>query len=105
MNTELKCLDLSWNRLGELQKDRPNPKDRSKIITIMKQGDVGKAWGSAFSNNKTLIHLDLSQNRIDQYETQVMADDLTQNHTIIGFHYQGNSGIAKEEETKEKKKT
>lgn len=86
-NRELKCLDLSWNRLGELPKDKPNPKDRSKMIKVMQQGDVGKAWGNAFCDNQTLIHLDLSQNRIDQFETKAMQDDLMQNHTLVGFHY------------------
>jgi len=103
-NSELKCLDLSWNRLGELPKDKPNPKDRSKMIKVMQQGDVGKAWGTAFVDNKTLVHLDMSQNRFDQFETKAMMDDLTQNHTLVGFHFQGNTGTAKEEPMDPKKK-
>ena len=56
----------------------------------MEEGDVGKAWGSMFIENKTLLHLDLSQNRIGMVETEQMAEDLIGNQTMIGFHYSGN---------------
>ena len=31
----------------------------------MKEGEIGTAWGTAFKENKTLIHLDLSYNQFD----------------------------------------
>jgi hypothetical protein len=40
------------------------------MVKLMEEGDVGKAWGSMFIENKTLVHLDLSQNRISQFETE-----------------------------------
>lgn len=56
----------------------------------MEPGDVGKAWGSMFIENKTLVHLDLSQNRISQIETEQLSEDIIGNQTLIGFHYTGN---------------
>ena len=43
----------------------------------MEIGDLGKAWGGMFLENKTLVHLDLSQNRIGQEETIALAEDLS----------------------------
>jgi Ran GTPase-activating protein (RanGAP) involved in mRNA processing and transport len=76
-NNQLKVLDLSWNLIGQLPKDQPTPS--GKIIKLMEEGDVGKAWGSMFIENKTLVHLDLSQNRIGQYETEQMSEDIIGN--------------------------
>ena len=39
------------------------------MTKLMDIGDVGKAWGAMFIENKSLIHLDLSNNRIGQDET------------------------------------
>jgi hypothetical protein len=60
------------------------------MVKLMDVGDVGKAWGSMFIENKTLVHLDLSQNRISQFETEQMAEDIIGNQTLVGFHYLGN---------------
>ena len=36
---------------------------------MMKDGDIGRAWGRALRENKTLAHLDLSFNKIGEIET------------------------------------
>jgi len=51
-------LDLSWNLIGQIPKDQKGP--AGKMTKLMDIGDVGKAWGSMFIENKTLVHLDLS---------------------------------------------
>ncbi len=54
---------------------------------------VGKAWAAAFLENKTLQHVDLSQNKIEYRDTILIAKALLKNHSIHGFHYEGNEGI------------
>ena len=58
----------------------------------MKECEIGTAWGTAFKENKTLIHLDLSYNQIDYKEAKIMEEDLRQNRTLIGLHFKGNKG-------------
>jgi len=50
----LRVLDLSWNNIG---KGKVPPRQ------------VGKAWGACFERNTTLIHVDLSFNKIGQEDT------------------------------------
>ena len=64
-NKELKVLDLSWNALGVRPNDTIDPKNPRKPVSSMKVGDIGRAWGLAFINNKSLVHLDLSFNKFD----------------------------------------
>jgi len=58
----------------------------------MKEGEIGAAWGTAFKENKTLIHLDLSYNQFEYKDAKVMEEDLKVNKTLIGFHFKGNKG-------------
>ena len=78
VNKCLKMLDLSWNKMGV---KRGN----------MKVGDIGKAWGEAFKENETLIHIDISFNKFQEEDTEILAKDLEENQTIMGIHYQGNT--------------
>ena len=79
-NTHLKVLDLSWNSIGVRPKDTIDPKNpRGKPAYTMKEGDIGRMWGLMFINNKTLVHLDLSFNKIDQHETNLISQDLVTN--------------------------
>jgi len=56
-NKECMIFDISWNSIGI------RPSDKKKPLTIP-AGEVGKAWGGMFLKNETLIHLDLSFNKI-----------------------------------------
>ena len=87
----LKVLDLSWNSLGVKPRDRIDPKTR-KQIKGMSAGDVGRAWGLCFLENKSLIHVDLSFNKINQVDTEAFAQDFQFNQTCVGFHFHGNIG-------------
>ena len=82
VNRELKVLDLSWNKLGVKPKK-------------IKNGVIGRAFGKALRDNRTLVHLDLSFNKIGEEDTQILSEDLMQNRTLIGFHYQGNVSSTK----------
>jgi len=92
-NRDIKVLDLSWNQLGV------KPFKRKKVGRIkagmkeyinFKKGDIGKAWGTMFIENKGIVHLDLSFNRFGYEDTKQMELDLKMNHTIIGLHFKGN---------------
>lgn len=72
-NSCLLELDLSWNEIGQNTLTSSATKI-SECITI----------------NKTLRHLDLSNNRISNHECGIIAQGLRQNHTICGLHMEGN---------------
>lgn len=90
-NVTLKVLDLSWNKIGMKPQNRLDPKTR-KPIKGMSAGDVGRAWGLCFLENKTLVHVDLSFNKINEVDTMAFAQDMQFNQTCIGFHFHGNLG-------------
>lgn len=87
----MKLLDLSWNMLGVKPSVRLEPKTR-KPIKGMSAGDVGKAWGMCFLENKSLVHVDLSFNKFNQLDTTVFASNMQFNQTCVGFHFHGNVG-------------
>lgn len=76
-NNQLKVLDLGWNSLGMYGKS---------------EGEVGLAWGTCLSQNKTLVHLDLSFNKILKNDVDIISEKIKVNHTIYGLHMQGNEG-------------
>ena len=74
-NNSLKVLDLSYNILG---------KGKCKV------SDSLQAF--LIRDDTEIRHLDLSHNQIDFEESKVIASGLMENHTIYGFHYEGNTG-------------
>ena len=78
-NKHIKSLNLGWNNIGVVTKK-------------MEKSQIGRGWGQALTENTSLLHLDLSFNKIDQYETQILSEKLKKNHTLLGIHYQGNEG-------------
>ena len=49
-------------------------------------------WKDALRINKTLIHLDISNNMLDAREVAVIKEGLDINHSILGIHFIGNEG-------------
>ena len=41
---------------------------------------------------KSIIHFDVSNNQFDEEEFEIISKDLYKNHSIYGFHYEGNYG-------------
>ena len=69
-NMELKVLDLSWNSIGNVPPNlNKKPPSKSQPSDTIMQGDIGKIWGLVLSTNKSLIHLDLSFNKIGLLDT------------------------------------
>ena len=72
--SKLKVLDLSWNSLGQ------------------NGSQFAKAFAAYIGANTTLVHLDLSNNYVTIEDAKVLAEELKNNHTLYGFHFQGNVG-------------
>ena len=63
-----------------------------EVAKAVKKGEIGRAWGQMLSANKTLVHLDLSFNRFAAEDAAIIGSEIRDNHTLIGFHFQGNRG-------------
>ena len=76
----LKVLDLSSNSLGRRMKNH--------------QQSTTREWEELFrqTENKSLLHLDLSHNQFGFEDTKTLSASLVYNHTIMGFHFRGNHG-------------
>lgn len=73
------------------QKNKPNaskPKKEDNTFTVK----FGEAWRDAFSTNKSLIHVDISNNKIELNDCEIISEGLKQNHSILGLHFRGNAG-------------
>jgi len=44
------------------------------------------------NEKKFLIHLDLSFNNFSLQESKIIQKNLTENHSLFGFHFRGNYG-------------
>jgi hypothetical protein len=92
---------LSWNCISK----RSAPDEKEVNLRMKKLQDklykgkdlpeefdqrLGEEWGKALSFNKSLIHLDLSFNKINEHDTAALAKELVENETLFGLHYTGN---------------
>ena len=72
------------------QKNKPGgkPKKEEQKFAVK----FGEAWNEAFAQNKSLIHVDISNNKIDIDDCEIIGEGLKQNHSILGIHFTGNAG-------------
>lgn len=75
-NSDLKVLDLSFNSLG---------KSMNRITCAPQIGEF-------LSKDNEMIHLDLSNNQFNKYDSLIISQGLVPNKTLYGFHYTGNYG-------------
>lgn len=63
---------------------------------LNKLGDSGVSCAknicNILTNNKTLIHVDLSENNFSLDESRIIGEALEKNKKIYGFHFAGNHG-------------
>lgn len=78
-NVTLRVLDLSFNCLGRAAQNGSNQSCAKQICRFLEY-------------NKVLVHLDLSSNFFCFQDTVEISKALQANHSIYGFHFQGNSG-------------
>ena len=76
-NCKLASLDLSWNSIGSKY-------DHNRT--------AAKQFSKMFTSNKTLTHIDLSQNHLDEADCTEIGNGLKSNHTLLGLHISGNKG-------------
>ena len=77
LDTHLRVIDLCWNGLGQGH---------------LKPGTVGQHLGEAIKRNNSIIHFDLSFNKISAEDTKAIGSGLKTNNSMYGFHFRGNSG-------------
>lgn len=51
-----------------------------------------EAWRDALRENKSLVHVDISHNKMSKIDVEIIAEGLKENHSILGIHMSGNSG-------------
>lgn len=97
-NQSLKVLDLSWNQIGKGRKVLAD----SKYFPMPKKRRNRTPTASAsicefLKTNKSLFHFDLSSNHFWLEESQEIAEGLESNHSVYGFHFEGNYGYVDSE--------
>jgi Ran GTPase-activating protein (RanGAP) involved in mRNA processing and transport len=86
----LRALDLSWNSLDSNDPPQPLKNNTNHDHTPM---TIVSTLADAIANNKILSHLDLSNNRLNEKDCQILAKALEENQTLIGLHMAGNVGM------------
>jgi|LauGreDrversion4_2_1035121.scaffolds.fasta_scaffold37817_3 hypothetical protein len=51
---------------------------------------IGRTWGKSLKYNKTLVHLDLSNNMLNEEICKIIGKRIVKNHTLFGLHVAGN---------------
>ena len=69
----MKVIDLSWNSIG-----------RCKTKVFVKQ------FSEILTTQETLMHLDLSHNKLKEEDCKNIATALVENHTLWGLHFSDN---------------
>ena len=94
--SNLKVLDLSWNSLGKgLKVIKPPKKGRRNRNQVAELAPVLQEF---LEEDKYLIHIDLSCNGFRYEECEMIQAGLSKNHTIYGFHFEGNYGYVDSEQ-------
>ena len=100
----LRVLDLGSNFLGrhskdikkmvkfEAVKDKKGKQGKKRVESLLVSSKL-EVLESFLAENKSLLHLDLSNNEFDLEDSIKIKESLDKNHTIYGFHFQGNYGF------------
>jgi Ran GTPase-activating protein (RanGAP) involved in mRNA processing and transport len=87
-NKSVKRLDLSWNLLS---------RERQDLTACSMLDDDAEAaiavFASLIRKNRGLRHLDISNCSLSPRHASLVADAFNNNHSITGFHYDGNTGL------------
>lgn len=74
-NESIRVLDLSWNSIS-------SPSEQKSAKTL----------AELFEVNKTLIHLDISNNMLGPNDCDILSEGLKKNKSLLGLHIEGNHG-------------
>ena len=102
----IRFFDISWNLIGNSLTESDPPKNPGILYQIQQakfaEPKKNKETKSSISNfakelsemfkekNCGLIHLDISHNNINTYDTELIKEEVKANHTILGIHCDGN---------------
>ena len=97
----LRVLDVSFNSFasGAIRKVQVKDGDdqdgiipeRRHVLQQLQCVESAWKWRSALRRNRFLIHFDISYNQFSIEDMQVVGDGLRENHTLLGFHTEGNN--------------
>lgn len=96
-STEMMVIDLSFNHIGKglkVIKEKKNKRRRRGRIQDVEVAEIIKEF---LEDNKSVAHLDLSCNNFRYEECELIAEGLKTNHTLYGFHFDGNYGYVDSE--------
>lgn len=109
-STSIKLLDLSFNFVcgtknndPDTDEDKKSPQKKKKKKNKDLAGLLGttaggfyeeyaEKWSRMFQKNRSLVHVDLSHNKIREIDCEIIAEGLKGNHVVLGLHFQGNFG-------------
>lgn len=74
---QLESLDMSWNAMGTFSDTKRT---------------VAQALSDLLSVNRTLTHLNISNNNLNAKDCAIIGEGLNNNHTLFGLHIAGNDG-------------
>ena len=105
----MKILDLSFNSIcssvkAKFEDEEEDPKKKKKVNkkASNNNSDLGilgiaggmgfyeefaEKWSRMFAKNKSLVHVDLSHNKIKVDDCEIIAEGLKSNHTVLGLHF------------------
>ncbi|KAI9982003.1 hypothetical protein PInf_009791 [Phytophthora infestans] len=95
-HASLRVCDLSWNALSSSGPNLASGTGNSAIHSsggVLQPRAVVAALADSLANNKVLAHLDLSSNRFDLEDCNLLAKQLEKNQTLIGLHMSGNCAV------------
>ena len=103
-STSIQLLDLSFNSIcangkvqqipDEADEKAKKPEKKKKALNADLKGvagafyeDYAEKWNRMFTKNKSLLHVDLSHNKIKATDCEIIAEGLRPNHSILGLHF------------------
>lgn len=96
-NKELMVIDLAYNHIGKglkvIRENKQKRRRRGRIQDV----DVAEIINEFLQDNKSLAHFDLSCNHFRYEECEIIAEGLKVNHSVYGFHFDGNYGYVDSE--------
>lgn len=94
---EIMVLDLAYNHIGKGLKVIKEVKNKRKRRGRLQDIDVAEIIQEYLNDNDTLAHLDLSCNNFRLEECEKISEGLKVNHSVYGFHFDGNYGYVDSE--------
>lgn len=90
-------IDLGYNHIGKGLKVIKDKKVQRRRRGRIQDLEVSEIIQEFLEDNKSVVHFDLSCNSFRYDECVQIAEGLKVNHTVYGFHFDGNYGYVDSE--------